>query len=200
LNIRKLIKTLLLIFVVLSFAVLIYKEFSPRNDYNATAITKSDTIAVTQGVAVSAVGGSVPATESRSLEADVKPQHPASSPQSAVKVGNPKVIVYYFHGTFRCTTCRTIEKYSHDAIQQYSSKELDNGTLEFRPLNVEEPKNRHFIQEYQLFSRSLVLSLVRAGKETKSKNLTDIWNLVSDKEKFYQYVKDEVEAFLREAQ
>ena len=186
--------------MVLSFAVLVYKEFSPRNDYNATAITKSDTIAVTQGVAVSAVGGSVPATKSRSLEADAKPQHPVSSPQSAVKVGNPKVIVYYFHGTFRCTTCRTIEKYSHDAIQQYFSKELDNGTLEFRPLNVEEPENRHFIQDYQLFSRSLVLSLVRDGKETKSKNLTDIWNLVSDKEKFYQYVKDEVEAFLREAQ
>jgi hypothetical protein len=110
------------------------------------------------------------------------------------------VIAYYFHGTFRCTTCRTIEEYSHDAIQTYFAKELANGKLEFRPLNVEEPENKHFIQDYQLVTRSLVLSLVSDGKEMKWKNLADVWKLVRDKEKFYQYVKDEVEIYVKETQ
>jgi hypothetical protein len=70
----------------------------------------------------------------------------------------------------------------------------------FRPVNVEEPQNHHFVEDYQLFSKSLVLSLVTDGRETKSKNLTDIWTIVNDKDKFFQYVKNEVEGFLKETQ
>ena len=192
-NIRKLVKTLLFVFVVVSFAVLVYKEFSPRSEGNATdaAVTKADTTSVS--------GKSVPVTENQTArETMTKQKGESPSQQVSVKPRNAKVVVYYFHGTFRCTTCRTIEKYSHDAIQQYFSKELGNGKLEFRPVNVDEPENHHFIKDYQLFSKSLVLSLVTDDKETKSKNLTDIWNLVSDKEKFFQYVKEEVEKFLKE--
>jgi len=193
LDIRKLIKTLLFIFVGLSFAVLIYKEFSPRNE------SFGNEIAATQGKAVASSSKSASVPVNRALEKDaVKPQNSVPSPQTAMKAHNARVVVYYFHGTFRCSTCRTIEKYSHDAIQQYFSKELGDGKLEFKPVNVEESENRHFIQDYQLFSKSLVLSLVRDSKETKSKNLTDIWSLVSDKEKFFQYVKDEVEKFIKE--
>jgi hypothetical protein len=41
--------------------------------------------------------------------------------------------------------------------------------------------------------------LASGGKETKWKNLADVWKLVSDKEKFFQYVKDEVELYLKES-
>ena len=186
---------MLFVFVVLSFAVLVYKEFSTRSEGNATDV------AVTKGNTTSVSGKTLPGTENQTArETTTKQKEESPSTQGAVKSRNAKVVVYYFHGIFRCTTCRTIEKYSHDAIQQYFSKELGNGKLEFRPLNVENPENRHYIQDYQLFSRSLVLSLITDGKETKWKNLTDIWNFVGDKDKFFQYVKDEVEAFLKEAQ
>jgi len=66
-------------------------------------------------------------------------------------------------------------------------------------VNVEEPENKHFIQDYQLVTRSLVLSLVSDGKEKKWKNLPDVWKLVRDKDKFFQYVKDEVEKLLKES-
>ena len=192
-NIRKLIKSLLFIFVVLSLGVLIYKEFSPKSKSNATDV------AVKQSDTMSASGKSVVAAESRSLKETVtKQQNPVSSSQVAEKSRSAKVIAYYFHGTFRCSTCRTIEQYSHNAIQMYFAKELGDGRLEFRPVNVEEPENKHFIQDYQLVTRSLVLSLVSDGRETKWKNLPDVWKLVRDKDKFFQYVKDEVEKFLKE--
>jgi hypothetical protein len=193
LDIRKLIKSLLFIFVVLSLGVLIYKEFSPKSKSNATDV------AVKQSDTMSASGKSVVAAESRSLKETVtKQQNPVSSSQVAEKSRNAKVIAYYFHGTFRCTTCRTIEKYSKEAIEHYFANELKNGTLEFKSLNVEEAENRHYIQDYQLFSRSLVISLVKQDKEVTWKNLTDVWKLVRDKDKFFQYVKDEVEKFLKE--
>jgi len=192
-NIRKLIKSLLFIFVVVSLGVLIYKEFSPKSESNTTGVTstKVDTVAVS--------GESVPAPENRPLRKPAtKQKEEAPSPLSEVKSQNSKVIAYYFHGTFRCSTCRTIEQYSHNAIQMYFAKELGDGRLEFRPVNVEEPENKHFIQDYQLVTRSLVLSLVSDGRETKWKNLPDVWKLVRDKDKFFQYVKDEVEKFLKE--
>ncbi|MFA6054570.1 MAG: nitrophenyl compound nitroreductase subunit ArsF family protein [Thermodesulfovibrionales bacterium] len=192
-KIRKLAKALLLIFVVLSFTVLIYKEFSPKSESNVTAVT------ATQGDKTSVPKQSLPVPESQpSKEPATKQKQETPSPLTEVKSQNSKVIAYYFHGTFRCSTCRTIEQYSHDAIQTYFAKELGNGTLEFRPLNVEEPENKHFIQDYQLVTRSLVLSLVSDGKETKWKNLPDVWKLVRDKDKFFQYVKDEVDKFLKE--
>jgi len=197
LAIRKLIKSLLVIFMVVSLGVLAYKEFSPKfspkSESKATDITRAkfDTVAES--------GESVPSPESQPLkEPVIKLKEKASLPQSEVKAKNSKVIAYYFHGTFRCTTCQTIEKYSKEAIEHYFADELKNGKLEFRPLNVEEPENRHFIQDYQLFSKSLVLSLVQQDKEIRWKNLTDVWKHVRDKEKFFQYVKDEVEKMLEE--
>ncbi len=191
-DIKKLIKSLLFIFVVLSLGVLIYKEFSPKSESNATnvAVTKSDVTSVS--------GKSLPVPDIQtSKEPVTKEKKEAPVSQSAVKSQNSKVIAYYFHGTFRCSICRTIEEYSNDAIQTYFAKELGNGRLEFRPVNVEEPGNKHFIRDYQLVTRSLVLSLVSDGKETKSKNLADVWKLARDKDKFFQYVKDEIEKFLK---
>jgi len=192
-NIRKLIKSLLFIFVVLSFAVLIYKEFSPKNESNAPDISAKnvDTPA--------AVDKSALADESRSLkESETKQQNPVPLSKTAVKAGNAKVIAYYFHGTFRCSTCRTIEKYSKEAIETYFASELKNGTLDFKPINVDEPENRHYIQDYQLYTRSLVLVQYKDDKQQEWKNLSEVWSYVRDKEKFYQYVKDETESFLKE--
>ena len=193
LEIRKLIKSLLFIFVVLSLGVLIYKEFSPKSE------SKAIDDAATRVDKKTAAVESVPAPESRPLkEPTTKQKEKAPSPLTEVKAHNAKVIAYYFHGTFRCSTCRTIEEYSHAAIQTYFAKELGNGSLEFRPVNVDEPENKHFIQDYQLVTRSLVLSLVSDGKEKKWKNLPEVWKLVRDKERFFQYVKDEVAIFLKE--
>jgi hypothetical protein len=193
LDIRKLIKSLLFIFVVLSLGVLVYKEFSTKSE------TKAIDVAATRADKTIASVASVPAPESRpAKEPAAKQKGITPSPLTEEKLQSAKVIAYYFHGTFRCTTCRTIEQYSHDAIQMYFAKELGNGKLEFRPVNVDETENKHFIQDYQLVTRSLVLSLVTDGKETKWNNLPDVWKLVRDKDKFFQYVKDEVEKFLKE--
>lgn len=181
--------------MVVSLAVLVYKEFSPKSESNPADITgeKTDIVSASDEFA--------PSPESQPLQEAATEQKEKAPPLLIdVKSQNSKVIAYYFHGTFRCTTCRAIEHYSHEAIQTYFAEELGNGSLEFRPVNIEEPENKHFIQDYQLVTRSLVLSLVSDGKETKWKNLADVWELVRDKEKFFQYVKDEVDILLKETE
>ncbi|TRZ93753.1 hypothetical protein D4R78_07580 [bacterium] len=111
-----------------------------------------------------------------------------------------KVIAYYFHGTFRCPTCTTMERYSREAIETNFKDALTSGKFEFKVVNVEDRGNEHFVNDYQLYTKSLILSLVKNGKETKSKNLDKIWEYARNKQIFSDYVTEEVAKFLKEAQ
>lgn len=111
-----------------------------------------------------------------------------------------KVIAYYFHGASRCPTCITMEKYSREAIETNFKGALSSGKLKFNMVNVEERDNEHFTRDYQLYTKSLVLSLVKDGKEIKFKNLTKIWEYTRDKQRFFDYVSEEVNNFLKDAQ
>ena len=105
---------------------------------------------------------------------------------------DPKTIVYYFHGNSRCRTCLTIEKYTRQAVNNGFADELEKGEMELRAVNVDLKENRHFIQDYQLFSRSVVLSRQQDGKETAWKRLDRVWELVGDESDFISYIQDEI--------
>jgi hypothetical protein len=107
-----------------------------------------------------------------------------------------KVIAYYFHTNARCSTCIKIEEYSHEAIEQGFPNELKNGTLEMRVVNYEQPENKHFMQDYNLVSKSLVLANIVNGKQTKWTNLKEVWMLTGKKEEFLSYVRKEVQQYL----
>lgn len=108
-----------------------------------------------------------------------------------------KVVAYYFHGTMRCPTCYKLEQYSKEAIEANFKDALASGKLEFKVINVEDKGNEHFTKDYQLYTKSLVISLIQNGKEIKSKNLTKIWDYVGNKQKFFDYVTGEIKDFLK---
>ncbi len=109
-----------------------------------------------------------------------------------------KIVVYYFHGNFRCPTCLKLEQYSKDAIGSNFKDALASGKLEFKSVNVEDRGKEHFTKDYQLYTKSLVLSLVKDGKEIKFQNLEKVWEYVGNKQKFFDYVKAEVANYLKE--
>lgn len=113
--------------------------------------------------------------------------------------GGTTVIVYYFHGTFRCPACNKMEQYAREVIVRDFKEELASGKLVFKSVNVESKGNEHFVNDYQLYTKTLILSSVKDGKEIRSKNLDKIWQLVRNKGQYENYVRDEVAAFLKEA-
>ena len=117
---------------------------------------------------------------------------------SAQSKARYKIIAYYFHGTHRCSTCLALEKSSREAIEKYFQKELKSNLLEFKPINTDLKENEHYLQDYQLYTRSLVLVLYKDNKQEKWKNLPDIWTYVGDQKKIDEYVKEEVEKYLKE--
>lgn len=132
----------------------------------------------------------VPVARDQSISGDL----PASSTNNAIH--QRKVIAYYFHGNFRCATCRKIEAYTQEAIAGDFTNVLKDSELDWRVINVDEPENEHFIQDYQLTTRSVVLVEMINGKQKRWKNLNRIWDLVGNKAGFQQYIQDETNAFL----
>ena len=124
----------------------------------------------------------------------------AARTNSTTPAQGNRVTVYYFHGNFRCSTCYTMEQYSKEAIEANFKNELASGKLVFRAVNTDEKVNKHFVNDYQLYTKSLVISLMKDGKEAKSENLTKIWSYVGDKQRFFNYVSEEVNNFLKEVQ
>jgi hypothetical protein len=121
------------------------------------------------------------------------------SAQAAEDAKGAHVIAYYFHGSFRCPTCHKLEQYSKEAIETNFKDAIASGRLEYKVVNIEDKGNEHYGSDYQLYTKSLILSLVKDGKEIKWKNLDKIWEYVGNKERFIDYVKCEVADFLKEA-
>lgn len=76
------------------------------------------------------------------------------------------------------------------------SQTLSQGRLEWRAVNVDEPGNAHFVRDYKLYSKSIIVVKIHNEKQTTWKNLERIWELVADKGVFIKYVQDEVRAYL----
>lgn len=108
-----------------------------------------------------------------------------------------KVVVYYFHATARCVTCRTIEAYTNDALETTYAHELISGQIEFRVINVETPTTVHFIEDYQLYAPSVVLARFDDNLQKDWKNLDRVWQLVGDRATFLDYVDGEIAAMMQ---
>jgi hypothetical protein len=120
----------------------------------------------------------------------------AAEKDAEIPSESEKVIVYYFHGTYRCPSCTKIEKWSYEAIKDSFPKALKEDRVLWKPVNVDKPENRHFIKEYSLLTKSLIITEVKGGKQTKWKNLDKVWRLLRDQEKFFAYVTQEVRNYM----
>ena len=74
--------------------------------------------------------------------------------------------------------------------------ELDDGRLVFQAVNIEEEPNEHFIDDYKLFTKSVVLVDERSGEQAAWKNLPRVWELLGDKEAFIRYIQGETREYL----
>jgi hypothetical protein len=138
------------------------------------------------GAGIAAITGAVAVAEQ-------KPKAPAAV--AAAPTAAPGILVYYFHATTRCATCKTIEAYAHETVASRFAADLEARRLAWRTVNVEEPPNQHFIDDFQLYTRSVV---VVDGKNPKRFKVLDrVWQLVRDKAAFQGYVEQEIRAFPR---
>jgi hypothetical protein len=167
------LRVVLLVFVVTAVVALLVREVRGRT----TQTPGTSTTVSTPSAPSSSDSGVIPSSGETSV--------PATG-----------VVAYYFHTTDRCSSCLTIEKWTAEVIQTAFAAQLADGTLAWRVVNVEEAANTHFIEDYQLVSKSVVLVRYANGKPGKWENLQKVWQLLSDQTTFQDYVTSSTSSFL----
>lgn len=100
-----------------------------------------------------------------------------------------KVNVYYFYGKPRCVTCTKIETYTKSTVESMNDKNII-----FKSIDMDKPENKKMINKYGLFTKSVVISKNKAGKE-QWKNLDKIWLKARNEKVFKAYIVEEINNF-----
>jgi hypothetical protein len=129
------------------------------------------------------------------------PVTPKGEPAASVAAAAPqqesrRVVATYFHGNVRCYTCRKVEEYAREAVEEGFRREIAEGLVEFRAINVEEPANRHYVQDYRLMTRSVVVTSEVDGAVEQWTRLDQVWTLVGNRGAYVDYVQDAVRGYL----
>lgn len=135
-----------------------------------------------------------------SESAKVKTAAPENSP-AAENASSPsqekadRLIVYYFYNNVRCVSCLKIEKYTKSSLEENFAEKLKDGDMEWKMVNMDEPENKHFVDDYKLITKSVVLSEIKDGKEISHKNLDKVWELLGNEDLFKKYITGEINDF-----
>lgn len=122
---------------------------------------------------------------------------PLASTVLAADAQPDRVVAMYFHRTQRCPTCQKMGSYAEEAVKQTFAKQLKDGKVEFHYIDFQDAKNDALAKGYKIAGPALVVAKVKGDKVAEYKNLQDIWTKVREKPQFIQYVRENVETYLK---
>jgi len=123
----------------------------------------------------------------------------ARTSQPAAAEDADRIVAYYFYAPPRCYSCVAIQAYTREAVETGFADKMKAGRLQWRTVDVSQPGNEHFIADFGLYTKSVVLVETRGGKTVRWKNLEKVWELLGDKGAFLDYVSGEVRSFMEGA-
>ena len=179
----KALKYVLIAFVAVSVGAVIYKNL-PSSQGDKTAAAPVQTAAAVEPAAAPAVKVSVAAVRK------------TAAAKTAIEAKT--AVVYYFYTNTRCSSCKTIEAYTREAVATKLAAGYKDWKVEFKGVNVEDKENEHFVQDYWLNSKSVVVQKFAGEKPLKWAKLDKVWQLLGDKFVFMNYVYGETKKLLDE--
>lgn len=111
-------------------------------------------------------------------------------------VQGPQVVMTYFLIGARCPSCRKIEALARETAEKQFAAELASAKLVFRVIDTGEPANRHYLNDYKLTSKTVVLSRRLDGKETAWKDMEKVWDLFEDPPAYQTYLGTQIREYL----
>ncbi len=100
------------------------------------------------------------------------------------KLAETQFSAVYFHAPHRCPTCRKIESFSHEAL----SPEIESGHLGWQIADYTADTNASLVDQFKVFTSTVVLVEVQDGKVVRWKNLEEVWNYTSDQADFTAFI------------
>lgn len=210
-RLKRVLTGVLLTFVVLALAFVVRdvrgpKETAPGADAAnmAASLPEPQVVEASPSIApaedppiVRSVAAARPTPEPAMPVANITRQaaRPAVA-KEAVPAAVHKVVATYFHGNIRCPTCRKVEAYAREAVDEGFAPQIATGAVEFRAVNVDDAANRHFIEDFQLTNKSVVVTDEVDGAVLRWVKLDEVWSLVGNRGAYVTYVQDGVRGYL----
>ncbi|MGZ0654709.1 nitrophenyl compound nitroreductase subunit ArsF family protein [Coraliomargarita sp. W4R53] len=114
---------------------------------------------------------------------------------SAVPAVSERVTVTYFTSDVRCVSCKKIEALTRETLQERFADAMTSGALVFETHNIDRPENQHFVEDYQLSFKTVVIAKASATQDTiRWQRMDDVWSYLNQPETF----KDYLDAGIRE--
>ncbi|MBN2068931.1 MAG: hypothetical protein JW739_04770 [Opitutales bacterium] len=112
----------------------------------------------------------------------------------AIVNNNSRVVVYYLHATFRCTTCTAIETMTKELLDSVYGDDLKAGTIAWEEIDFQE--NEAMAKRFEVMASCVVVASVSGGEIRDYLRLDDVWTLMDDREQFDAYIRGAIESFL----
>ena len=107
-----------------------------------------------------------------------------------------KVLVYFFHGTHRCTGCINAEKATVAVLNDLYKSHLDQGIIKFQSINIEEPQYKELAEKYQVAWNMLLI--VPSSDDSKKTELTEeAFAYGTNPEGLKPYIKTAIDPILK---
>ncbi len=91
-----------------------------------------------------------------------------------------------------------IEKYTKEVVDKHFADALADGTLVWKVLDYQSPKNASLVQEFMVKKTCIVVGDARLDGSGMATNLEKkVWELVDNKEEFQKYVRDFIQKTLK---
>jgi len=114
-----------------------------------------------------------------------------SSMENIEKHSQDTIIVYYFHATFRCVTCNTIEKMAKEMIFSNYKKQIASGIIKWSEADYEQ--NAELASKFKVLSSCVVVATQNSNNILRYDRLDKVWTLMEDKVAFNRYIKNSIE-------
>lgn len=106
-----------------------------------------------------------------------------------------RVEVFVFHRTQRCISCVTMGKFAEKTVVEGFGKELSDGRIEFREINVDDPKNRELSVKFRAAGSSLFINAIRGETEDIQEDVA-VWRLLGEEAAFKNYLAGKIKQLL----
>ena len=110
------------------------------------------------------------------------------------------VHAFYFHQTFRCFTCQSLEEAAASAIQKNFAQQIQAGQVVWMPVNIDKPEGKVLRQQFNARATDLVLARMEGNVCKESKRLDELAGLTDRPDAFSKYLVDQISAYLSPVQ
>lgn len=115
---------------------------------------------------------------------------PSAAPTEVA--GHDHVLMTYFTTNVRCRSCHKIEALAREAAEVHHADAIADGRLVFRVINTDDPGMEHYVKDYNLAFKTVIVSRFEGGREVEWKNMDDVWEYLGEPEVFHAYLESQL--------